>query len=73
MEACTRTRCHRLTVCLFTVGGLFSELCGVVGGFCRSADYLGGEKKENCDCLARDLRGYASPRTVWVLAEAAPA
>lgn len=45
VQACTQARCHRLTVCLSTVGGLFGEPCAVVGGFSQSTDYLGEKNK----------------------------
>lgn len=45
VQACTRARCHRLTVCLSMVGGLFGEPCAVVGGFSTEHRLFRGKKK----------------------------
>lgn len=53
VSLCTQARCHRLTVCLSIVGGLFGESCVVEGRLSQSTKCLWNI----CDCLVEELRG----------------
>lgn len=67
-------RCHRLTVCLRTVGGLLSKLCVVWERFSHSTKYLWyfwllckGADQHSHSCAAAKFRQIARHEFAWLL------